>query len=157
MKIRLLMVGKTKEQFTEEGYLFYKKRIVNYLTFDDMIIPGLRNSRNFSPEEFKQKEGEILLKTKKDDDFVTLLDERGKTFSSNEFAQFMQQRMNSGIKTLTFIIGGAYGFSEEVYKAANAKIALSTLTFPHQLVRIIFAEQLYRAMTILRNEPYHNE
>ncbi len=157
MKIRLLMIGKTKEQFTEEGYLFYTKRIVNYLPFEDMIIPGLKNSRNFSPEDFKQKEGEMLLKFKKEDDFVALLDERGKAFNSNEFAQFVQQRMNSGIKTLSFIIGGAYGFSEEVYKAADAKIALSSLTFPHQLVRIIFAEQLYRAMTILRNEPYHND
>jgi len=157
MKIRLLMIGKTKERFTEEGYLFYKHRIANYLPFEDIIVPGLKNSRNFSPEEFKQKEGELLMKLTKEDDFVALLDERGKAFNSNEFAQFVQQRMNSGIKTLTFMIGGAYGFSEDVYKAADAKIALSSLTFPHQLVRIIFAEQLYRAMTILRNEPYHNE
>jgi 23S rRNA (pseudouridine1915-N3)-methyltransferase len=157
MKIRLVMIGKTKERFTEEGYLFYRKRIENYLPFEDMIIPGIRNSRNFSPEEFKQKEGEMLMKLTNEGDFVVLLDERGKQFTSNEFAQFIQQRMNSGIKTLTFVIGGAYGFSDGAYKAAAAKIALSSLTFPHQLVRIIFAEQLYRAMTILRNEPYHNE
>lgn len=157
MKIRVVMMGKTKEKFTDDGYTFYKKRVLNYLPFDDLIIPGLKNSGSFSPEEFKQKEGELLLKKLKDDDFVVLLDERGKSFTSPEFAQFVQQRMNSGIKTLAFVIGGAYGFSEEVYKAAHFKISLSSMTFPHQLVRIVFMEQLYRAMTILRNEPYHNE
>lgn len=157
MKIRLLMVGKTKERFTEDGYMFYKKRVLNYLPFEDIIIPGLRNSKNFSPEEFKLKEGELLLKNFREDDFIVLLDERGKITTSPDFAQFVQQRMNTGIKSLTFVIGGAYGFSDDVYKSADFKISLSSLTFPHQLVRIIFMEQLYRAMTILRNEPYHNE
>ncbi|MBE0638283.1 MAG: 23S rRNA (pseudouridine(1915)-N(3))-methyltransferase RlmH [Bacteroidales bacterium] len=157
MKIRLVMMGKTKEQFTDEGYSFYKNRVVNYLPFDDLIIPGLKNSGGFTPDEFRWREGELLMKHTRDDDFLVLLDERGKAFTSRDFARFVQQRMNTGIKTLTFIIGGAYGFSDEVYKAAHFKLSLSSMTFPHQLVRIVFMEQLYRAMTILRNEPYHNE
>jgi len=157
MKIRLLMVGKTKERFIEEGYAFYRNRIMNYLPFDEFIIPALKNSRNLTPEEFKMREGELILKNCREDDFMVLLDEKGKSLSSIEFSQFVQQRMNSGIKTLTFVIGGAYGFSEEVYKLAKAKVSLSPLTFSHQLARIVFMEQLYRAMTILRNEPYHNE
>ena len=157
MKIRLLMVGKTKERFIEEGYGFYRNRIVNYLPFDELVIPALKNSRNFTPDEFKIREGELILKSCREDDFMVLLDERGKALNSIEFSQFVQQRMNSGIKTLTFVIGGAYGFTDEVYKLAKAKISLSPLTFSHQLARIVFMEQLYRSMTILRNEPYHNE
>lgn len=157
MKIRLLLVGKTKERFIDEGYAFYRNRILYYLPFDEHIIQALRNSRNLTPEEFKIREGELILKNCREDDFVVLLDERGKSLNSIEFSQFIQQRMNSSIKTLTFVIGGAYGFSDEVYHLAKAKISLSPLTFSHQLARLIFMEQLYRAMTILRNEPYHNE
>lgn len=157
MKIHLLMIGKSKEKFTEEGYNFYKKRITNYLPFDDFTIPGLRNAGNLLAADFKLREGELLTKHFKEDDYVVLLDEQGRKFSSVDFAGFIQQRMNSGIKNLTFVIGGAYGFSKDVYNRSNEKISLSAMTFPHQLVRIIFMEQLYRAMTILRNEPYHNE
>ncbi len=151
------MVGKNREKFIEEGYLFYKKRLLNYLPFEDAIIPAIRISAGLSPMEFKLLEGEQLLKKIKGDDYIVLLDENGKNYTSSGFAGFLQQRMNSGIRTLTFVTGGAYGFSEAVYKAATIKLSLSSMTFPHQLVRIIFMEQLYRAMTILRNEPYHNE
>lgn len=156
MKIKLLMIGKNREKFIEDGYLFYTKRVLNYLPFEGVIIPPPKISANLSPEETKLREGELLIKKMKGDDFVVLLDEKGKSFTSGGFAGFLQQRMNSGIKTLTFVTGGAYGFSEEMYGIAHAKLSLSPMTFPHQLVRVIFMEQLYRAMTILRNEPYHN-
>ncbi len=156
MKIKLLLIGKNRESFIDEGYLFYKKRVLNYLPFDDEVIPPLKGSANLTPEMFKLREGSQLLRKMQGDDYIVLLDERGKSYTSGGFAGFLQQRMNTGIKTLTFVTGGAFGFSDEVYQAANAKMSLSAMTFPHQLVRVIFMEQLYRAMTILRNEPYHN-
>jgi 23S rRNA (pseudouridine1915-N3)-methyltransferase len=157
MKLKLLMVGKNREEFIEDGYSFYKKRLLNYLPYEDVVIPPLKNSANLTPEAFKLREGELLLKKLKGDDYIVLLDEKGKSLTSEGFAAFLQQRMNSGIRTLTFVTGGAYGFSQEVYNSAHTKLSLSSMTFPHQLVRVIFLEQLYRAMTILRNEPYHNE
>jgi 23S rRNA (pseudouridine1915-N3)-methyltransferase len=156
MKIKLLLIGKNRESFVDEGYRFYKNRVLNYLPFEDEVIPPLKGSTNLTPEIFKLREGSQLLRKMLGDDFIVLLDERGKSYTSERFAGFLQQRMNTGIKTLTFVTGGAFGFSEEVYQAASAKMSLSAMTFPHQLVRVIFMEQLYRAMTILRNEPYHN-
>jgi 23S rRNA (pseudouridine1915-N3)-methyltransferase len=151
------MVGKSREKFIEDGYLFYKKRLINYLPFEEVMIPAIKNSTGLPAEEFRLREGEQLLKKIRGDDYIVLLDEKGSNYTSGGFAGFLQQRMNSGIKTLTFVTGGAFGFSGEVYNAAHAKLSLSKMTFPHQLVRIIFMEQLYRALTILRNEPYHNE
>lgn len=156
MKIKLILVGKTQQGFVTEGFEVYRKRTVNYLPFEEVVIPVLKNTKNFTPEEFKEKEGELILKKIEEQDYTVLLDENGKTFDSVGFAGFIQQRMNSGIKVLNFVVGGAYGFSSEVYQKADAKISLSKMTFSHQIIRVIFMEQLYRAMTILRNEPYHN-
>ena len=157
MKIRLLMIGKTKERFIEEGYSFYRNRIDKYLSFTDHTIPSLKNTRNFTPEDFKIQEGKLILKHCKENEYIVLLDEEGKQVDSLGFAGFIKEIMNSSIKTLTFVIGGAYGFSDEVYRSAKMQLSLSNLTFSHQLARVIFMEQLYRSMTILKNEPYHNE
>ncbi len=156
MKVKLIMLGKTKERFINEGFELYRKRIVNYLGFDAVVVPALKNTKNLSPDQVKEQEGQQLLKHISQGDFTVLLDENGRSFDSVGFAGFVQQRMNAGIRTLNFVIGGAWGFSEEVYRKADLKISLSPLTFSHQIVRLVFMEQLYRAMTILRNEPYHN-
>jgi 23S rRNA (pseudouridine1915-N3)-methyltransferase len=156
MKIQLIKVGKDQEKFITEGFDLYRNRIINYLTFEELTIPALKNTKNLSPEEVKQKEGELILKSLKDESFTVLLDEKGETFDSPGFANFIQLRMNSGIRQLNFVIGGAYGFSPSVHKKANTKISLSKMTFSHQIVRLIFMEQLYRALTILNNQPYHN-
>jgi 23S rRNA (pseudouridine1915-N3)-methyltransferase len=156
MKVRLILVGKTQQGYAQEGTEVFKKRIINYLPFDEIVIPSLKNTKNLSPQVVKEKEGELILKKIEKQDFTILLDENGRTFDSVEFANFLQMQMNSGIKNLNFVVGGAWGFSPQVYQNANAKISLSKMTFSHQIIRIIFMEQLYRAMTILRNEPYHN-
>lgn len=157
MNIELLCIGKDNADAFEEAVKQYLKKVKLYCNFDIVAIPYLKNTKSLSIEEQKKKEGEILLKKITDSDFVVLLDERGKEFSSVEFANFIQQKMNSGIKKLIFVIGGAYGFSETVYQRQNAKISLSKLTFPHLMTRLIFTEQLYRAFTILHNEPYHHD
>lgn len=156
MKVRLILVGKTQQGYAQEGIDVFRKRIINYLPFDEIVIPSLKNTKNLSPQVLKEKEGELILKKIEKQDFTILLDENGKTFDSVEFANFLQMQMNSGIKNLNFVVGGAWGFSPQVYQEADAKISLSKMTFSHQIIRIIFMEQLYRAMTILRNEPYHN-
>lgn len=156
MKVRLILVGKTQQGYAQEGKDVFKKRIINYLPFEEIVIPSLKNTKNLSPQVVKEKEGELILKKIEKQDFTILLDENGRTFDSVGFANFLQMQMNSGIKNLNFVVGGAWGFSPQVYQKANAKISLSKMTFSHQIIRIIFMEQLYRAMTILRNEPYHN-
>jgi 23S rRNA (pseudouridine1915-N3)-methyltransferase len=156
MKVKLLMVGKTKEKYINEGFSLYKKRISHYLAFEEHSIDGLKKTKNLSPSEVKTLEAEMILKNLKPNDTVVLLDENGNVLSSTGFADFLQQQMVAGKKQLVFIIGGAYGFAEEVYKRADHKISLSKMTFSHQIIRLIFAEQFYRAMTILKNEPYHN-
>ena len=155
MKVKLLMIGKTQESYITEGFELYNKRIVHYLPFEEFTIPTLRDTKNMKDAEVKQKEGELFLKNLREDDFVVLLDERGKQYDSVEFAGFIQQRMNMATKTLIFTVGGAFGFSEEVYKRANYKISLSKMTFSHQIIRLIFMEQLYRAFSIINGEPYH--
>ena len=149
------MIGKTQESYITEGFELYKKRLVHYLPFEEFTIPTLRDTKNMKDAEVKQKEGELILKNLRDDDFVVLLDERGKQYDSVEFAGFVQQRMNLATKTLIFTVGGAFGFSDEVYKRANHKISLSKMTFSHQIIRLIFMEQLYRAFSIINGEPYH--
>ena len=156
MKVKLLMVGKTRERYIDEGFKLYKKRISHYLTIEEQTIDGLKKTKNLLPLEFKALEGELIQKILKNQDTVVLLDEKGKDFDSVGFAGFVQKRMNTGAKQLIFVIGGAYGFSEEIYRRADHKISLSRMTFSHQIIRLIFAEQFYRAMTILKNEPYHN-
>lgn len=156
MNIELIVVGKTDSR--EVGALVeeYKGRIGHYTRFGITIIPDIKNTRSMSEAEQKKVEGESILRLLQTSDYVTLLDERGVQPTSEEFADWMQKRMASGCKRLVFIIGGPYGFSEEVYARANGKIALSKMTFSHQIVRAIFAEQLYRSLTIINNEPYHH-
>jgi len=156
MKIRLILVGKTHQSFVKEGFEIYRKRVENYLPFEEIVIPTIKNTKHFSPEEFKKKEGELILKKIESGDYNILLDENGKSFSSVSFATFIQKKMNMGLKVVNFIVGGAYGFSPEVYQIASEKISLSKMTFSHQIIRVIFMEQLYRAFTIIKNEPYHN-
>lgn len=157
MKIRLIAVGKTTQDFVEEGVGMYRSRVEKYLPFEIVVIPALKKTRNLSPDDFRQKEGELILKRIGNFDVTILLEEKGKEMSSTGFADFLQQKMNTGTKTLNFVIGGAYGFSSYVKQVADGKISLSKMTFSHQIVRVIFMEQLYRAFTILRNEPYHNQ
>lgn len=157
MKIKLLLIGKTNESYLLKGIEDYSVRIKNYLPFEIETIPYLKNATAFSQELLKQKEGELILQKIKKEDIVILLDENGKTHHSIGFSNFLQQQMNTGNKQLIFIIGGAYGFSSDVYSRANGKISLSLMTFSHQLIRLIFVEQLYRGFTIIHHHPYHHE
>lgn len=156
MKIKLLLIGKTKKSFLIEGEKEYEKRLGKYTTFSEDVIHELKIKSSLSFEEVKKREGELILKKLDPSDFVVLLDENGKEFNSVGFSKFVEQKQNMSIRNLIFIVGGAYGFSDEVYQRANQKIALSKMTFSHQMVRMIFKEQLYRAFSILNNEPYHH-
>ena len=156
MKIKLLAIGKTDSKDLQPVIEEYSKRLSFYVSFNFEIIPDIKNAKNLSKKQQKIAEGNELLKRIEKSDTIIILDEKGKTFSSVEFSVFLQKKMNSGLKNLIFIIGGPYGFSEEIYQRANAKISLSTMTFSHQMVRLFFIEQLYRGFTILRNEPYHH-
>ena len=156
MKIKLLFIGKTDNKNLQALIEDYTKRLGFYVSFDFEIIPDIKNSKNLSETQQKQAEGNEILKRIIKSDTLVLLDEKGKTFSSVQFSQFLQKKMNSGLKTLVFVIGGPYGFSDEIYKRANGKVSLSSMTFSHQMVRLFFIEQLYRGFTILRNEPYHH-
>lgn len=156
MKATLLVIGKTDKDFVKNGIEEYKKRLVHYLPFDIIYIPDLKKTKNLSESQQKQKEGALILDKVKQGDNLILLDEGGKEFSSVGFSKFMEQKMLSGIKNLVFVIGGPYGFSEDVYRKAQGKISLSKMTFSHQMIRMIFTEQLYRAMTIIKGEPYHH-
>lgn len=156
MKTTLLVIGKTDKDFVIKGIEEYQKRLIHYIPYEMKIIPDIKNTKNLSEQQQKQKEGELILSQVKSGDLLILLDEGGKEFSSVAFSKFIEQKMLSGIKNLIFVIGGPYGFSPDVYKEAQGKISLSKMTFSHQMIRMIFTEQLYRAMTILRNEPYHH-
>jgi|TARA_B110000495_G_scaffold95969_1_gene83002 23S rRNA (pseudouridine1915-N3)-methyltransferase len=156
MKIKLLAIGKTDSKDLQPVIEEYSKRLSFYVSFNFEIIPDIKNAKNLSKKQQKIAEGNELLKRIEKSDTIIILDEKGKTFSSVEFSVFLQKKMNSGLKNLIFIIGGPYGFSEEIYQRANAKISLSTMTFSHQMVRLFFIEQLYRGFTILKNEPYHH-
>lgn len=156
MKIKLIAIGKTDSKNLQPLIEDYSKRLGFYISFSFDIIPDIKNSKNLSEKQQKTAEGKEILKRIQKPDTVILLDENGKTFNSVQFSEFLQKKMNSGLKNLIFIIGGPYGFSDEIYQRANGKISLSTMTFSHQMVRLFFIEQLYRGFTILRNEPYHH-
>jgi 23S rRNA (pseudouridine1915-N3)-methyltransferase len=157
MKIQLLLIGKTNQNFVKTGMEEFCARLKHYLPFETEVIPDIKNTKKISFDQIKEREGEMILKYLQPDDFVVLLDERGKEFTSLEFAAYIEKKTFVISKRLLFVIGGPYGFSNKVYDAANEKIALSRMTFSHQLVRLIFVEQLYRTMTILSKEPYHHE
>jgi len=156
MKFMLLVVGKTVEKHYIAAIEDYLQRIRHYISFDIEVIPELKNTKSLSTGQIKEKEGELIVKALQPGDVPVLLDERGKEFRSIEFAAWIERKMHTA-KRLVFIIGGAYGFSQAVYQAAQEKISLSKMTFSHQMIRLIFTEQLYRAMSILNNSPYHHE
>jgi 23S rRNA (pseudouridine1915-N3)-methyltransferase len=157
MNIRLLAIGKTDNKSLQTLIDDYTKRLSFYIKFDLEVIPDIKNVKNLSEAQQKEKEGELILAKLAPTDQLILLDENGSTFSSVAFSDYLQKKMNAGIKTLVFVIGGPYGFSEEVYKKAQGKISLSAMTFSHQMVRLFVIEQLYRGFTILKNEPYHHQ
>ena len=156
MKIQLIVVGRTNQHFVRQGLDEFCSRLTHYFPFELEIIPELRNTKHLSVEQQKVKEGALILQSFQTGDYIVLLDEYGKEFTSVKFAEYIEKKAHTGSKRLVFVIGGAYGFSTAVYEAAHEIIALSKMTFPHQLIRLIFIEQLYRAMTILHNEPYHH-
>jgi 23S rRNA (pseudouridine1915-N3)-methyltransferase len=156
MKIELWVIGKTNFDYLVEGTEIYEKRLKHYLNFELVVFPDVKLGKKESVAQIKMKEGEALLSKCNDSDYLILLDDKGKQYSSEAFAQQMERYLQMSVKRIVFIIGGAYGFSEEVYQRASTKISLSAMTFSHQMVRLIFVEQLYRAMTILKNEPYHH-
>ena len=157
MQIELIVVGKTDSKEVTALVEMYQKRVNHYCRFSITTLPDLRNTKNLSPQQQNQSEGERILAQLTESDYVVLLDERGAEFRSVEFSEWIRKRMVSGLKRLIFVIGGPYGFSEEGYKRAHQLISLSKMTFSHQIVRAIFTEQIYRAFTILNNEPYHHE
>ena len=157
MNIKLLVVGKTDDKYLQDGIDVYVKRLKHYVNFDLAVIPALKDQKGASPDEIKEREAALILKQIEKCDRVVLLDEHGTEHTSVGFSQYLQKQMNAGTRNLAFVIGGAFGFAPSVYSAASDKISLSRMTFNHQMVRLFFAEQLYRAFTILRNEPYHNE
>ena len=157
MNIELIAVGKTDSQAVESLVEVYAQRINHYCRFSMTMLPDVRNTRNISAAQQRTAEGEAILRQLTAGDYVALFDERGTEFRSMEFAAWMQKRMNSGIRRLVLVIGGPYGFSDAVYERADARVSLSKMTFSHQIVRALIAEQLYRAFTILNNEPYHHE
>lgn len=157
MQIKLIAIGKTDNQAIQSLIDEYIKRLNFYIKFEFEIIPDLKNTKSLSEILQKEKEGELFLKKLSQSDDLILLDERGKSYSSMDFSEFIQKKMNSGLKQLIFVIGGPYGFSEAVYSRANGKLSISKMTFSHQMIRPFFIEQLYRGFTILRNEPYHHE
>lgn len=157
MKITLLTVGKTDINWVSEGLGVYTSRLRHYLPFELKEIPELKNVSALTKEQIKIQEGKLILKNLKDSDELILLDEKGKEFRSIEFASFLEKKFQSSSRDIVFVIGGAYGFSQEVYDRSSSKIALSKMTFSHQMVRTIFVEQLYRACTIMKGESYHHE
>ena len=156
MTIKLVCIGKTDKRELEDLIKIYSDRLQHYVKFEMEIIPDLKKTKNLDENQQKSREGALILSGLQNSDFVVLLDENGKQFNSESFSEYIQKRMNTGLKRLVFIIGGPYGFSEEIYQRANSKLSLSKMTFSHQMVRLFFTEQLYRAFTILKNEPYHH-
>jgi 23S rRNA (pseudouridine1915-N3)-methyltransferase len=157
MKIKLIAIGKTDDKNLHALIQSYEQRLKHYVKFEMKIIPDIKNSKNLWKEQQKEKEGDLLLKEIQATDQLILLDVNGKEYGSLEFSKFMQKKMNSGIKQLVFVIGGPYGSSEKVCKKANGKVSFSKMTFSHQMIRLFVVEQIYRAFTILKNEPYHHE
>ncbi len=157
MKISLITVGRTDIAWVRQGLDMYVSRLKHYAPFDLVEIPELKNVSSLTRDQIKSREGELILKNVKNSDDLVLLDEHGREFRSIEFAKYLEDKMISSGKDVVFVVGGAYGFSPDVYSRANGKISLSKMTFSHQIVRTIFAEQLYRAFTIIKGEPYHHE
>ncbi|HIY49959.1 MAG TPA: 23S rRNA (pseudouridine(1915)-N(3))-methyltransferase RlmH [Candidatus Barnesiella excrementavium] len=157
MKIVLLVVGKTTESYFVQGIEEYSKRLAHYVPFELTVIPELRNTKSLSTDQQKEREADLILKSLQPGDYLVLLDEHGREFTSLQFASYLEKKMANIAKRLVFVVGGPYGFSNRVYQAAQEKISLSKMTYSHQMIRLIFTEQLYRAMTILNNEPYHHE
>ena len=157
MKITLYVIGKTDNPHIKALTNVYMQRLQHYINFTLEVIPDIKNVKKLSESQQKTTEGDALLKKLQASDFLTVLDEKGKTYTSEDFAGFLQKKMNSGLKNLVFVVGGPYGFSDAIYQRANATISLSCMTFSHQMVRPFFLEQLYRGFTILKNEPYHHK
>ena len=157
MKIKLIVIGKTKSKFIIDGENEYQKRLKYYCKFSELLIPDIKNAGKLSKKELKEKEGNLVLESIKNSNYVILLDDKGLTLSSTDFSEFLNKKMVSSSNELVFVVGGAFGFSENVYKRANTKLSLSKMTFSHQMVRMIFKEQLYRAFTILKGEKYHHK
>jgi 23S rRNA (pseudouridine1915-N3)-methyltransferase len=156
MQIKLLAIGKTDNKQLQVLIDDYQKRLSFYIKFEFEIIPDLKKVKNLSEEQQKHKEGELILNKLQAQDVLILLDENGRQLSSVDFSEYLQKHMNSGIKQLVFVIGGPYGFSNDVYNKAQGKLSLSKMTFSHQMIRLFIIEQLYRGFTILKNEPYHH-
>ena len=156
MKIALIVIGKTDAGYFVEAINEYKNRLVHYIPFEMEVIPDIKNVKNLSESQQKEKEGDLILKALQPGDYLVLLDEKGE-FTSVQFSTYIERKTHTVPKRLVFVVGGPYGFSDAVYKAAAEKISLSKMTFSHQMIRLVFIEQLYRAMTILNNEPYHHE
>lgn len=157
MKTEFWYIGKTSFPYLETGMEIYEKRLERYLPFQSVLIPDVKNGKKLPSEQLKIKEGESVLNKLNATDFLVLLDERGKEMSSIQFSKFMEQKLQLGNRKLIFLVGGAYGFSETVYQRADQKMSLSKMTFSHQMIRLFFLEQIFRAMSILKGEPYHNE
>jgi 23S rRNA (pseudouridine1915-N3)-methyltransferase len=156
MKIKLLVIGKTDEEYLSEGIAKFFKRITHYVNYEIEVIPDVKQGNKFSREKLKEEEGKLILKKLGANDQLILLDEKGRAFTSRQFSAFLQKKLNGGAN-IVFTIGGAFGFSKEVYERANEKISLSSMTFSHQMIRLFFNEQLYRAFTILKGEKYHHD
>lgn len=157
MKIDLVLIGKTDQKYLSEGIDIYIKRLKHYCTFEIKLIPDIKAAKNLTEEQQKEKEGELILNQVRDADFVVLLDENGVQKSSVAFSQFIEKKEIAATRKLSFVIGGPYGFSKDVYARSNTKMSLSPMTFSHQMVRLIFVEQLYRAFSIIHGEPYHHQ
>jgi len=156
MKVEFWVVGKTNEKYLKEGIDMYIKRLSHYLPFQMVVVPDVKSSKGINPIQLKDREGNSILQKLKSEDLLILLDEKGKSFDSVAFSRYLDQLLMRPGRRLIFLVGGAFGFSDAIYKRAQGKLSLSEMTFSHQMIRLFFAEQLYRAMTILRNEPYHN-
>ncbi len=157
MKVCLLVIGKTDASYMREAIAEYEKRLTRHVPYEMKVLPDVRNARSLTESLQKEREGEMLLEQFRSGDWVVLLDERGRQHTSVEFARYLEQKMLGGVKRLLFVVGGPYGFADKVYRRADDRISLSRMTFSHQMVRMIFIEQIYRAMTILKGEPYHHE
>ena len=157
MKITRAVVGKTSTGYLEQGVAEYVRRLSHYVSFNIQYIADLKNTKNLTVEQQKTSEGKLIIQSLEKSDYVVLLDEHGREYTSLQFADYVQKRMSSGVRRVVFVVGGPYGFSQEVYDRANDKLSLSKMTFSHEMIRLIFTEQLYRAYTILNHEPYHHE
>ena len=157
MKITLLLVGKTDDSTIGQLVDDYTKRLSHYVSFNQQALPDLKKTKHLTQEQQKQQEGNLLMAQIAPSDYVILLDEKGKQYSSIRFSEFIQKQLNSGVKHVVFVVGGPYGFSDLIYERSNALLSLSPMTFSHQMVRLFFTEQLYRAFTILKGEPYHHQ